>query len=255
MSSRAADKERAKASRVEAERRIAEAQRRRRLLQLGAVLLAAALIVGALIAVSQSGDDGGGRVEGGSEAAALLAGIPQDGKLLGSPDAGVVMTEFADLQCPFCAQYAADVLPDLVRRYVRPGRVRMEINFLRFLGPDSDPAARAAAAAGLQDKMWEFSEVFYRSQGVENSGYVTDTFIRDVADGVPGLDADRLMRDMASTRVERAVAANETRAQRLGVNATPTFFAARRGQSPRRLEVTSLEAGSFTAPLDRLIGQ
>jgi protein-disulfide isomerase len=229
-------------------------RRRRRLIQLGAVVFAAALIVVVLISVSLS-DDSTGRVRGGAEAAALFADIPQDGRLLGGRRAGVVMSEFADLQCPFCARYAGDVLPDLVRRYVSHGRVRMELNVIRVLGPDSDPGARATVAAGLQDKMWEFAEVFYRNQGVENSGYVDEEFLRDIAAAVPGLDADRLMRDLASPRVERVVAANDARALRLGVTGTPTFFLARRGEAAERLVVRSLERDSFVRPLDRLLGR
>ena len=175
-----------------------EVERRRRLIQVGAALIAIAFISGVLLYISLSGDGDGARMEGGEEAEALFAGMPQDGKLLGSPRAGVVMAEFADLQCPFCAQYAGDVLPDLVRRYVRPGRVQMELNVVRFLGPDSDPAARATVAAGLQDKMWQFAEVFYRNQGIENSGYVDEEFTRDVAAAVPGLDVERLIRDAAT---------------------------------------------------------
>jgi protein-disulfide isomerase len=232
-----------------------EFERRRRLIQVGAALIAAAFIVGVLVLVGQSGSDGGGRIQGGEETAALFAGIPQDGKLLGSPRAGVTVAEFADLQCPFCAQYAGDVLPDLVRRYVRRGRVQMELNVVRFLGPDSDPGARAAVAAGLQDRMWQFAEVFYRNQGVENSGYVDEEFIHDVAAAVPGLDAERLMRDSASARVQRVVAANESRARRLGVTGTPNFFLARRGRTAKRLVVRSLELDTFVTPLRRLTGR
>ncbi len=165
------------------------------------------------------------------------------------------MSEFADLQCPFCARYAHAALPELVRRYVRPGHVRMELNLVRALGPDSDPAARAAAAAALQDKMWEFSEVFYANQGAENSGYVDEAFIRDVARAVPGLDADRLMRDLDAPPVEREIAANENRARRLQVNSTPTFFVARHGGPTRRLTYTSLDADGFAPALERLTGR
>ncbi len=237
---------------MEAERHRAEAERRRRrLIQLGAVLLSAALIVGVLIAVSQSGDDNGGPVAGGREVAALFAGVPQSGNMLGDPNAPGTMVEYADLQCPFCAQYAGDVLPDVVRRYVRPGDVRLELAPIVVIGPDSELGARAAVAAGLQDKMWQFAEVFYRNQGVENSGYVDDGFIRDVAAQVPGLDPDRLLADMDSASVGRRVASFERRARQLGVSTTPSFFVARKGGAPQRLVVGSLAIGSFTDALDR----
>ncbi len=216
------------------------------------MLLAAALIVGALIIVSQAGDDSGGPVEGGAEAAALFAGIPQSGNVLGDANAPGVMVEFADLQCPFCAQYAGDVLPDVVRRYVRPGGVRLELDVISRIGPDSERGARAAVAAGLQDKMWQFADVFYGNQGIENSGYVDDGFIRDVAEQVPGLDVDRVLADMDSAAVDRRLARYEQRAQRLGVAGTPTFYAARRDGVLRRVEFQSLEIGPFADVLGPL---
>jgi protein-disulfide isomerase len=215
----------------------------------------AALFIGVVvIAVSRSGGDEQSVLEGGTEAVAVFAGVPQAGTLLGRADAPVVMSEFGDLQCPFCARYANVALPGLVRRYVRTGRVRMELNIGRFLGPDSDPAARAAAAAGRQNKLWQFAEVFYRNQGAENSGYVNERFIHDVAEAVPGLDPDRLMRDLDTPAVERAVAAVDARARRLGVTSTPTFFLGRRGEARSKLGLAAVEAGSFTDSLDRLIG-
>ena len=253
MSSRAASKERARAARAETERRQGEAERRRRrLIQLGLATLAALVIVGVLIAVSQSGDDSGGPVSGGDEAAALFGGIPQRGNVLGDPGAPATMVEYADLQCPFCAQYAGGVLPDIVRDYVRPGRVRLELAPIAIIGPDSEVGARATVAAGLQNRMWQFADVFYANQQAENSGYVDEAFIRDVAAQVPGLDPARLLKDMNGAAVERSVTRFQARAQQLGVNGTPTFFVARGDGSLQQLSIASLDFGSFSEPLDRI---
>src|SRR5204863_7739648 len=111
----------------------------------------------------------------------LFGGIPQQGIVLGNPKAPVTMTEFADLQCPVCRDYTAAVLPTLVRDYVRTGKVKMVFQDLAFLGDDSVTAGRAAAAAGAQNRLWQFADAFYGDQGDENSGYVTDSFVRGVA--------------------------------------------------------------------------
>ena len=227
---------------------------RRRLAQIGLVTAAVLFTAGAVIAVLVSSDEHDGGVQGGSQAAAIFVDIPQDGKVLGAGNAPVVMSEYADLQCPFCARYANTALPELVRRYVRRGELRLELHVGRFLGSESDPAARAAAAAAAQNRLWQFAEVWYRNQGAENSGYVTDEFIRDVADAVPGLDAHRVLRDLDAPHVEREVAAVDARAQRLDVSATPTFFLARPGKPPIKLGLADVETGSFTDSLDRLIG-
>ncbi len=149
-------------------------------------MVGAAVIVGGLIAISQGGGEEpkglgqGQQLTGATQAIELFEGIPQEGASLGRPDAPVRMVEFVDLQCPFCAQYSRDVLPELVRRYVRTGKVRMELRPLTFIGPESLTAAKAAAA-GARRAGWQFSEIFFANQGQENSGYVTPEFISRVA--------------------------------------------------------------------------
>ena len=97
--------------------------------------------------------------------------------------AKLTVTEFLDLQCPICAEASKQTLPTLINDYVRTGKVKLQARTLHFIGPDSSRAARAAAAAQEQGKLWPFVEAFYAAQGAENSGYVTDGFLRDVADG------------------------------------------------------------------------
>ena len=238
MSSRAEQKSAARAARLEAEREAESAARRRRtLIRFGAVLAAAAIMVVVAVLVSRSGSD----TPPASERVALFDGIPQDGPWLGRPDAPVVVEEYADLQCPFCARFAADQLPGLVRDHVRGGRVRLRLRLLTFLGDDSVVAARTAAAAGMQDRQWQFSEAFYARQGREGSGYVTEDFLRDVA-GEAGLDADRLFADRRAagitqtlTETREAGAANE-------INSTPTFRVTRGDAFARNVDADGLDA-------------
>src|SRR3954451_11318426 len=163
MASRTKDKRQARADR---ERREAEAQareqRKGRLWQLGVALATAAAVVTVAILVGMAKE----KKVAGPE---LFSGIPQQGIVLGSPTAPVTMTEFADLQCPVCREYTAAVLPSLVRKYVSTGKVKMVFRDLAFLGDDSIKAGRAAAAAGAQNRLWQFIDVFYGEQGDENS--------------------------------------------------------------------------------------
>lgn len=153
-----------------------------------------------------------------------FSGIPQDGAFLGDEDTNVMLIEYADLQCPACRSYAESVLPVLVDDYVRPGRVRAEFRGLRFLGADSDKALRFVIAAGLQDRLWELQEALYRHQGRENSGWVTDDLVRDLAGEIPGLDVDELFADKDSAEVTALIEEDEARAQADEVPGTPTVL-------------------------------
>ncbi|HET6510362.1 MAG TPA: thioredoxin domain-containing protein [Baekduia sp.] len=160
----------------------------------------------------------------GRDVTRILRGIPQDGLSLGDPKAPLVLVEFADLQCPFCKEFAATSWPNIVQRYVRTGKVRMELRLISVLGEDSTTAAKAVMAASLQNRMWDASMRFYDVQGQENSGYVTDRFLRGVLGGVHGLNLGQAMKDRSSPRVLDALAAEHSLQSRYAVNSTPTVM-------------------------------
>ena len=174
-------------------------------------------------------------------APSLFDGIEQDGIALGSPDAPATLIEFADLQCPFCAAYALDTLPAVIERHVRSGRLRLELHVLTFLGEDSVRAGAMAAAAARQDRLWSFADAFYRSQGTENSGYVTDDFLRATGEAA-GLDVERALADRERPEVLETLAEAERAAAALKVDHTPALYL-RRGDGPARpIEPTELDA-------------
>ena len=226
MSSRADAKQAARQARLAAEHEAsAQAARARRLKILLAALAGAAIIV--IVAVVASSGGGGGssttKAVSAPKTQSLFAGIPQQGTTLGDPKAKVTLTEFADLQCPYCKAYAADQLPSVIRSYVRTGKARVVFRNLSFIGPDSVKAAKFAAAAALQGKLFEFIDRFYANQQTENTGYVTDGFLRKVAGEVPGLNVDKAFADAQSPQAQAQLAKANAAAQALGVNSTPAF--------------------------------
>src|SRR5690349_15298916 len=130
------------------------AARRRRRYQLVALVVALGLCGAVLAAVLTSGSTSelrpGRPVPGAARALALLRGIPQSEVTLGDPRAPVTLVEFADLQCPTCASFAEGALPQIIRRYVRSGQVRVTLSALDTIGHDSERAARVAYALGEQ---------------------------------------------------------------------------------------------------------
>ncbi|MFN8186606.1 MAG: thioredoxin domain-containing protein [Gaiellales bacterium] len=229
----------------------------RRWLYAGAGIVGAVILVVAIV-ISLSGGDSSepastSAIDGGT-IEQMLEGIPQDGTWIGAPDAPAVLVEFADLQCPFCKNFANSVLPQLIEDYVRPGKVRMEWQGLAFIGPDSETALRFALAAGEQNKLWNVTELLYRYQGGENDGWVTDDLLRGVGEAIPGLDVDKAFADMDSDAVDAGIQASSQRAQaQLPRISTPSFLAGPAGTDPKYLELESLDYETVKAELDKIL--
>ena len=152
-----------------------------------------------------------------------LAGIPQRGAVLGSSSAKVTLIEYADQQCPGCRSYTLTIFPTLVNEYVREGKVAMRYHGFPFIGSDSRKALRFLLAAGPQDRLWQLQEALYRHQGAENSGWVSDDLIRQLASEIPGLDVDRLFADAQSVDIAQAADEQLRSAEDADIPGTPTF--------------------------------
>ena len=172
-------------------------------------------------------------------ATSMFDGIPQQGVVLGRPDAPVTLVEFVDLQCPYCREFEVEALPTLLEEHVRPGTLRIEVRGLAFIGPDSERGLRTVLAAGRQNRLFEVKELLYFNQGAENSGWLSQDLAEAAARSVPGLDVGRLAEDMGSGGVADIVDAHADEAERRGVNSTPTIFVGRTGGALRPVELAS----------------
>jgi protein-disulfide isomerase len=230
---------------------------RRRRYQLGGLVVTVALVAAVLVAVLGAGSTSqlapGKPVPGAKAALALLGGIPQQGTSLGSPQAPATMVEFGDLQCPACAQFAVQALPQIITHYVRTGRLRLSLNVLDFLGSDSTRAASMALALAQQNRMWQFAELMYRNQGLEQSGFVTDRYLRALASAIPGVDVPRALATRSSPGVREQLQQAKARARAAHVSSTPSFLLARAGAASRRFSPSGTGFGSFDDALKDLV--
>lgn len=262
MASRVEEKQRAREAREAAEQaEIKSAKRRTALLRLGLVLALAAVVVVVAIVLSSGGGEKSTSASSGSggggdaaEVAALFKGIPQGGVTLGDPQAKVTLIEFADLQCPFCAEYSNQAMSSVVQNYVKTGKLRYQLRLRSFLGDDSVRAAGAAAAATKENKLFQFADLFYRRQGEENSGYVTDDFISKLAKDT-GVDPAAAVAAAKDASNQPLVQAAEKQANDLGSQSTPDFFL--RLASGRLVKVSpqDLTADAFAQALDQALAQ
>jgi protein-disulfide isomerase len=188
---------------------------------------------------------------GAADVNSMFKGIPQAGLVLGSPKAKVTLTEYIDLQCPFCRQFETSVLPDVVSRYVKTGKVKVEARTLAFIGPDSVRGRKAMIAAGEQHKAFNLAELLYINQGTENTGWLSDTMIADAARSIPGLDPRALFAARNSSTVAAKAAAIDQEGKANGVNQTPTLYVGTGGKLGAQVALKSpTDGASLTKALD-----
>ncbi len=196
----------------------------------GAVLIAATLVAVAL-SISAHGPRPATERQIDAQVGALLAGIPQHGTILGAAGAPVTVTYFGDLECPACRDFTlAGGFPQLLARDVRRGRVKVLYRSLCTATCDGpgravfDTQQVAAYAAGAQNLFWDFAELFYREQGPEDSGYVTETYLDRLAAQVPGLQPRTWHTERGAAALLAQVRADGAAARRLGIPGTPALL-------------------------------
>jgi protein-disulfide isomerase len=229
VASRKEQKEQARIDRENKERELAaQSARKRRTAIIGGVLGIALIAVVVAVLVS-SGAFKSKNIKGAQEVTDRFQGIPQSGVTLGDPAAPATIVEFADLKCPFCAEFAAKGLPKLIDTYISTGKAKLIYRNLTILdasasGKDSTSAATMAGAIGLQNKMWNFVDLAYINQKAENTVYNTDSYLNSLASAIPGVNVSEAQSKRTSPAVKAQLKLADAQATAKGVNGTPTFF-------------------------------
>lgn len=184
-------------------------------------------------------------------AVSLFKGIPQHGNVLGKPNAPVTMVEYIDLQCPFCREFETGVMPTIVPRFVRTGKVQVIARMIAFIGPDSTRGRLAAIAAGRQNRFFDFSQLAYDNQGSENSGWLDDNFVRSAFSSIPGLNVAAAEKAGAEPATADQAKAYDTQADADKVSETPTVLVGKRGGKLKA--VVSLDVAGLSAAIQQAL--
>jgi protein-disulfide isomerase len=212
---------------------------------IGAGVVALLIVIGIVLGVVlTSGSDSSStasapKLPDAADVQQLLAGVPQNGNVLGKPSAPVTVIQYVDLQCPFCRQFETEAMPTILSDYVRKGKVKIESRIIAFIGPDSQTGREAALAAAKQNKLFNFAQLLYDNQGTENTGWLSDDIIKSAAASIPGLDADRFQSDRGSDSVKSQMDTFDSQADKAGVNSTPTIYVVHKGGKPQLVTLTS----------------
>ncbi|HEX4036088.1 MAG TPA: thioredoxin domain-containing protein [Solirubrobacteraceae bacterium] len=237
MASRAEQKAAARAAREARLKAASKNQARNtRLLRLASVAGGVAIVI--VVIILAVGGGSGSTTYTNKQAKAivnhLLKGIPQSGNTLGNPKAKITLTEYGDLVCPICRDFAIGGEHDTIAKEVRAGKVKIvyradETASGAFNHKEFVPGQVAALAAGLQHKEWNYILLWYYEQKSEDTAYVTNHWIQGIALQIPGLDLTKWQSDRNSSALASRVKSDEqamaalVAAKEIPSNATPTL--------------------------------
>jgi protein-disulfide isomerase len=251
------EREKRREERIAAESKASGSDQRTRILQLaaGAVFLAIVVVVVLVVANSSSSSSGGdaSNLVEIKQVDSLVNGIPQSNMLLGDPKAPVQLIEYGDLQCPFCKAYSEEILPSIIENQVKKGEANITFRNYTIIGEQSPAAGAATLAAGKQGRGWYYLELFYRNQGEENSGYVTDEFMESIAKGAGVKNLAQWNKERESKPIKEEVTKTTEEAEGFGFTGTPSF--AIKGPSTEGLELLGPSQTGSTEALEESISK
>ena len=169
---------------------------------------------------------------------------PQEGYLVGNPNAPIKLVEFGSLTCPTCAAFAVEGMEPLLSKYVDSGRVSFELRNFAVHGPVDIVLARMVrcgakeAVVPLSDQVWHNVQSLtgplqanqaaleqamslpmdQRFVAMAQLGGFYDFF---ASRGISADQAKACLADVPS--LEKLAAATDRYAKEDGVNGTPTF--------------------------------
>ena len=207
MASRAEQKAALRAAREARQKELTAAQtRRKRMYSLGALLtgVVVALVVVIVAGGSKSPTPTTNPKTAQATVTALLKGIPQNGNTLGKASAPVTVTEFGDLACPVCQEFALGSEQQLIANEVRAGKVKLVYRGLETASSYANSGEYAASqiaarAAGQQGRAWQYIMLWYYQQQSEDTPYITNAFMQNIAAQVHGLNLTKWQTDRNST--------------------------------------------------------
>ena len=140
--------------------------------------------------------------------------------------APVVIIEFSDFECHFCAQAYRNlkrVLPRFgaqvqLRFHHFPLNADCNPSVSRTIHPQACLAAMASECAAQQGRFWGYHDMLF-----ENQHHLERDDLLHYADEL-GLDHAKFIDCLGSDASRRAVEADVQEGERLGVSSTPTFF-------------------------------
>jgi protein-disulfide isomerase len=192
------------------------------------VVLGLVLVTGIGLLLSKSKKSSAASGEGANQGTAVTLTPEQlqrvQGISIGRADAPITIYEFADFQCPHCAQFASFIEPLIRQNLVDTGKARYVFYEFPLGFKWSFLSARAGRCANEQGKFWDMHAILFARQ--PQWAYESDAAAQfaEYAKTIPGLDAAKFEQCVRSDRFQKEVSESSQLGQSLGVGGTPTLF-------------------------------
>jgi len=134
----------------------------------------------------------------------------------GPANARIVMVEFSDFECPFCAK-AAGKVDTILKAFPNDARLVYK-QYPIDTHPNAAMAAAASLAAHAQNKFWPMHDQLFA-----NGRHLSPGKITEIAKAI-GLDMARFQADLKSAKFKPVVDKDVADGEKLAVSGTPTFF-------------------------------
>jgi len=150
-----------------------------------------------------------------------------DDPMKGNPDAFITIVEFSDFQCPFCARFHQNTLPQLEQNYISTGKVNFVYRDfpIQSIHPNAVPAALASECADDQGKFWEMHDMIFKNQRNWQGLQIAESASLFKEYGIEiGLNTDEFDSCMTSNKHLEEIQKDLKEGQEYGVTGTPGFF-------------------------------
>ena len=118
---------------------------------------------------------------------------------------------------------------------MKTGKASITFRNFVIIGPKTRSRPGKPPSRPAPGKGWSYIETWYRNQGGENSGYVTEEFIESMAKYVGIPNVAKFMKEWKSGKYKKQLESTTAQANKFGFAATPSF--AVEGPSSNGLEL------------------
>ncbi len=152
-----------------------------------------------------------------------IAGTPagDSGWAKGNVESKIILAEYSDFQCPAC-KAAEPSVAQIMQEF--GDRIRVEYHHFPLpVHKNSEKAALASEAAGMQKKFWEMHDSLFAGQNdwaeLDNPTEIFKRYAQDI-----GLDVAKFEKDMSSGEAIGRMNRDKAMANNLKLDRTPSFL-------------------------------